>query len=286
MTIQEIKNEIRKILRSSVGEGEADAMSKIILEEVKGYTPVELLINANRDLLPDTITRIRKIVDCVINGQPLQYILGATWWRGRRFVVNPSVLIPRPETSELVDIIVDENKDRGDLSVLDIGTGSGCIAVSLALDLPFSNVTAIDISEKALETAAVNARNLRAKVDFYKVDIYSVESSPIAEQKFDIIVSNPPYILESERSEIEPRVKDYEPKIALFVDDEKKIDIYQSIIDYTSDNLKKGGKLYLEINPLCANEIKHVLVEEADYENIEVLRDYKGNVRFVTAIHK
>lgn len=285
MTVHEIKKEIRDTLFAYVGSSEAEAMSRLIIEEVKGYTPVEVVINANRELLPDTIKHIRHIVKKVSEGQPLQYLLGTTWWRGRKFMVNPTVLIPRPETSELVDIIVKENKGRNDLSVLDIGTGSGCIAISLYLDLSFSKVTAIDISESAIITAEKNARELRAKVDFHNIDIFKVDSSDIKDNRFDIIVSNPPYILECEKSMISPRVKDYEPNIALFVEDNKKIDIYKKIIEYSSTNLNTDGKLYLEINPLCAEDIKQEL-KKTSFEEIEIIRDYKGNIRFAKAIHR
>lgn len=285
MTIRDIKNEIRDRLKPIVGDGEADAMSKLILEEVKGYTPVELVIHADRELLPETIERLRAITGKVAAGHPLQYVLGAAWWGGRRFMVNPSVLIPRPETSELVDIIVDENKGRSDLSVLDIGTGSGCIAVTLALDLPFPKVMAIDISEDALSTAAANAHALKAKVDYLRADIFDEANTALQGKAFDIIVSNPPYVLESERPDIDPRVRNYEPQAALFVDDSKKIDIYLRIIDYATTNLNHGGKLYLEINPLCAESIRQAL-KDSCLDDAEILRDYKGNLRYATAIRR
>ncbi len=285
MTIHDIRTQIRQKLTPAVGEGEAEAMSKMIIEEVKGYTPVELVIHANRELLPETVSRIHDIVDKVVDGQPLQYVLGRAWWRGRRFAVNPSVLIPRPETSQLVDMIVDENKSRNDLHVLDIGTGSGCIAVTLALDLPFAKVQAIDISPTALETAKENAKELKAKVDFSLVDVYSIAHSALIRQKFDIIVSNPPYVLESERADVDPRVKDYEPATALFVDDDRSIDIYIKIIGYAATNLYPGGKLYLEINPLCADAISHAL-EEAGLDDPKIIRDYRGVNRFATATRK
>lgn len=285
MTIHDIKNEIRDKLRPMVGNGEAEAMSRLILEEVKGYTPVELIINANRELLPETIERIRTIVGRVYDGQPLQYVLGAAWWRGRRFMVNPSVLIPRPETSELVDIIVDENKDKSDLSVLDLGTGSGCIAVALALDLSFPKVTAMDISEEVLATATANAKALKAKVDFFRADIFDMAHTVLTGKMFDIIVSNPPYVLESEREDMDPRVRDHEPETALFVDDSKKIDIYLRIIEYSSTNLNPGGKLYLEINPLCSIDILQAL-KATGFDDTEILRDYKGNLRFAKAIRR
>lgn len=282
MTIHDIKNEIRTRLTPSVGEGEAEAMAKMILEEIKGYSPIELVIHSNRELEPETIARIREITDRVEKGEPLQYVLGRMWWQGRKFIVNPSVLIPRPETSQLVDMIVDENKDRNDLSVLDIGTGSGCIAVTLALELPYSKVTAIDISEQAIDTAKANALALNAKVDFKQIDVYDIRQSELSKKNFDIIVSNPPYVLESERESVEPRVKDHEPQAALFVDDSHSIDIYRKIIDFSARNLNEGGRLYLEINPLCAQAIKQALYE-AGLAEAEIMRDYTGTYRMAKA---
>lgn len=282
MTVHEIKKEIRGKLTETVGSSEAEAMAKMILEEVKGYTPVEQVMYSDRTLLPETVERIRGIVRRVDGGEPLQYVLGKAWWHGRTFNVNPSVLIPRPETSQLVDMIVDENKGRSDLNVLDIGTGSGCIAVTLACDLRYPKVDAIDKSERAVETAKENAVENKATVTFHNIDVFHIEDSSLAEKKYDIIVSNPPYILESERDDIDPRVKEYEPQTALFVDNDKCMDIYRKIIGYAASNLNNGGTLYLEINPLCTGYIKRVL-DDGWLQDIEIIRDYKGTERFATA---
>lgn len=285
MTIHEIRNEIRDMLGPVVGMSEADAMSKMIIEDAKGYTPVELVIHANRELEPETVARIRKIAERVVAGEPLQYVLGKAWWHGRIFAVNPTVLIPRPETSQLVDMIESDYKGKDDLRVLDIGTGSGCIAVTLALDLAFARVIAIDISRAALETAECNAKALKAKVRFEHIDVFDIDKSSLRDARLDIIVSNPPYILEREREEVDSMVKDHEPDTALFVDDDHSIDIYRKIIGYAATNLDAGGRLYLEINPLCADMIKHAL-EEAGLDNAEIIRDYKGAKRFAKATHR
>ncbi|MDE6692631.1 MAG: peptide chain release factor N(5)-glutamine methyltransferase [Muribaculaceae bacterium] len=285
MTIHEIRNEIRDRLAPVVGMSEADTMSKMIIEDVKGYTPVELVIHANRELEPETIARIRRIADRVAEGEPLQYVLGKAWWHGRIFTVNPSVLIPRPETSQLVDMIENDHRGKEDLRVLDIGTGSGCIAVTLALDLPFARVVAIDISRQALQTAECNAKALKAKVRFEHIDVFDIDRSSLRDARLDIIVSNPPYILESEREEVDAMVKDHEPDTALFVDDDHSIDIYRKIIGYAATNLDTGGRLYLEINPLCADMIKRAL-EETGLDDAEIIRDYKGVKRFAKATHR
>ena len=283
MTIQEAKRHISTSLSAVMDASEADATAKLILEEVKGYTAVELLMHAQRTLLPETEERIESIIRRIKGGMPAQYALGTAWFHGRKFSVNPSVLIPRPETSQLIDIISDRWGKTSDLSVLDIGTGSGCIAISLALDLPFAQVKAVDISADALDTAKDNAKNLHAKVDFIKADAFDLQSCPDVEKsEFDIIVSNPPYVLESERDDIDPRVKDHEPAMALFVPDDKKTAIYSAIIGFAFSHLNDRGMLYLEINPLCDSEILAML-EKAGFSHSEIVADYKGAKRFAIA---
>lgn len=283
MTVREAKKQIKDRLSSVIGESEAEATAKLIIEEVKGYTAVELLMHADRELLPETIERIDKITQKIANGTPVQYALGTAWFHGRKFAVNPSVLIPRPETSQLMDMIIDRWGKAADLSVLDIGTGSGCIAVTLALDLPFSHVKAVDISEEAIKVAKVNATFLRAKVDFARADAFDLSSyKGIDNQSYNIIVSNPPYVLESERETIDLRVKNHEPGLALFVPDEKRTAIYSAISDFAFTHLDEGGMLYLEINPLCASEILDNL-KNTGFNKAEIISDYKGAKRFAIA---
>lgn len=282
MTIRDALKRTAILLSKSVDEGEAKAMAKLILEEVKHYTPTELYMYGDRTLTPDTEDRILQIVNAVNAGSPLQYVLGKAYFHGRDFVVNPSVLIPRPETSQLVDIILDDFRNRSDLSVLDIGTGSGCIAVCLAIDLKYADVSAIDISAAAIDVAKENAKRLSAKVKFYRIDAFKLDRSELGRQNFDIIVSNPPYVLKSELQSMDARVADHEPHTALFVGDDKPTEIYAAIISYAASHLNDGGRIYLEINPLCADDIL-CLFKTAGMHSGRIIIDYKGNARFAVA---
>lgn len=285
MNIREAIKRTADFLSPSVGEDEARAMAKIILEEIKGYSAVELAIYADRQLLPETESRIQKIAERVVEGEPLQYILGSAHFHGRNFKVTSDTLIPRPETSQLIDIIVKQNFSRSDLRILDIGTGSGCIAISLALDLPFSKVEAIDISKPALLVASQNAEKLKAKVKFSYANI--LEELP--DVSYDIIVSNPPYVMEKERAQMDPRVVEYEPSSALFVPDNNPLLFYKLIMKFAklsffknydlNRNKRCAGILYLEINPLCKAQLSSLF--HSDGWDVETLRDYKGNYRFM-----
>lgn len=283
MTIREAKRHIKESLSPILGDSEAEATAKLILEEVKGYTAVELIMHADRELLPETAERIDKVTQRIVQGEPAQYALGTAWFHGRKFMVDPSVLIPRPETSQLMDMIIDRWGKDSDLSVLDIGTGSGCIAVTLALDLPFSRVKAVDISDEAIAIAKGNAAANHTKVDFLHADAFDLSSyREISQHSYNIIVSNPPYVLESERESIDLRVRDHEPALALFVPDEKRIAIYSAISSFAYSNLADGGMLYLEINPLCASEILENL-KSTGFSKAEIALDYKGAKRFAIA---
>lgn len=278
MTIGEALKDIEGRLAPAVGEGEARAMANVIVETVKGYKPVEVVLNRSRVLLDDTVDNIHRIVGRVLSGEPLQYVLGVASFAGRDFEVTPATLIPRPETSQLVDFIVKAYDGRTDLRVLDIGTGSGCIAVTLAVVLPFARVTAVDISADALAVARRNAARYRADVKFVEADILKDN----IDGEFDIIVSNPPYVLDSERKDMDMRVVDHEPASALFVPDNDALRFYRPIGRLAARSLASGGSLWLEINPLCAEALEKML--EADgFSSVDVIRDFRGANRFICA---
>lgn len=279
MTIEETIRHLRDTLAPAVGRDEAAAMSYAILEDIKGYTRTQLIAYGDRELLPETSLRIENVTRRILDGEPMQYATGKAHWHGRVFAVDSSVLIPRPETAQLVDIITDTWASRSDLHVLDVGTGSGCIAITLALDLPFSRVTAVDISGDALALARKNAAALKARINFVHGDAFSLQDVMHA-QKFDIVVSNPPYVLESERASLDPRVADHEPAGALFVRDEDPIAIYTAIARYAATSLKAGGRLYFEINPLCAKLITDML-SAMGFTDVETVCDYLGAKRFI-----
>lgn len=223
-------------------------------------------------------SRLASIIARLKQHEPLQYILGKARFHGHSFAVTPATLIPRPETEQLVDMIVDENTGS-DLAVLDIGTGSGCIAISLARALKFAQVTATDVSPDALAVAQHNATALKTRVRFLEQDILTC-SAP--SQAWDIIVSNPPYITEQEKATMERNVLDYEPHSALFVPNDDPMLFYRPIAAYASRSLKNGGRLYLEINRAMAQQVSDIL-RQAGLSNIHIHNDFNGNNRFITA---
>lgn len=280
-TVEQAVRTIRTALRPLYPAGEVEGFIRIIFRHLLHYEPVDILLRKDTVLpgfIPD---KIDKVVEELKKSRPVQYIFNEARFHGHDFYVDGSVLIPRPETEELVDIIVDEN-GLSDLSVLDAGTGSGCIAISLALALKFPEVTAVDISGKALEVARRNAAALNARnIDFVCCDMLDM---PVEVGKYDIIVSNPPYIAESEKAGMDRNVLDYEPSGALFVPDDDPLRFYKALSRFGADALKPGGRLYFEINSRFPAEIKKML--DADgYVDVELLRDMQGLWRFARA-HK
>lgn len=279
MKVKELTRNIIDRLTPTYGEGEARWMMRIIMEHIKGYSPVDIELNGDRDLGEGTVSMVNGIVCRLLKGEPLQYITGRARFSGMELTVTPAVLIPRPETEQLVDIIVDRERDKTDLRVADLGTGSGCIAVALARNLPFSKVMAVDISDEALKVAQLNATNLKAKINFLKGDILSMT---LPAECLDIIVSNPPYIVEREKAEMSVNVLDYEPARALFVPNDDPLLFYHAIERIALTALTPGGRLYLELNPLYANQFADEL-KTIGWQNVDVVLDERGRRRFITA---
>lgn len=215
----------------------------------------------------------------LLEKKPIQYILGTAPFYGREFKVNSSVLIPRNETEELVHLIIKENK-RLNLRILDIGTGSGCIPISLALEIPSSKVFALDVSKEALAVAEGNAEQHEARVEFFQMDVLREE---IPVKDLDIIVSNPPYVCESEKSLMHENVLQFEPHLALFVSDEDPLVFYKVIAHKAKSHLKIGGKIYFEINEALGKATQNLLVD-LDFSDVEVLKDLNGKDRMVKAV--
>jgi len=236
------------------------------------------------------------IIERLNNNEPIQYILGETEFYGRRFLVNDSVLIPRPETEELVKYIIKKQKNqfsvkRKQLSILDIGTGSGCIAISLAKELPNFIVSAYDISKNALETAKKNAELNKADVNFEKVDIlkppfiHSLFQYPLR-HSFNIIVSNPPYVTKQEIYRMQKNVLDFEPHLALFVEDSEPLIFYEAIANFAFNNLTDNGLVAVEINEALGEETANVFRRKG-FSEVEIIKDMHQKDRFVSAIlHK
>lgn len=256
--------------------GEAKAIVRNVLEMQFHLSFADILCGKVTELSADNQAELEKIMVRLEKSEPMQYVLGTAFFYGRPFHVDPGVLIPRPETTELCQWIIEAPKEG---SILDIGTGSGCIAITLAIELPQSHVSAWDISEEALTIAKANASALNAHINFEKQDALAPH---IDERKWDIIVSNPPYIEPKERREMERNVLEYEPTIALFAPENNPIAFYQSIGNYAAQTLLPGGLLYFELNPLTANAVGFYL-ENIGFKDIEYREDQFHKQRFLKA---
>jgi len=278
MKLKEALDELKRGLNGVAETGEVQAMIRVICEDVFNYDQVDVALRQESELPDFAPQRIADIIARLQRHEPLQYIVGHARFHGHQFKVTPAVLIPRPETEQLVDLIVDEN-DGSDLRVLDMGTGSGCIAISLARALKFAQVDALDVSRDALAVARENAAALKVKVRFFESDMLA----PQPAARYDIIVSNPPYICWSEREAMDSNVKDHEPGQALFVPDNDPLLFYKAIARYASESLERGGRLYLEINQRFGNEVRRLL-EDNGLDGVRIIEDSYGKVRFAAAV--
>lgn len=280
MTVREELLEARKRLEGIFDKREREAVILLIFAYVKSWSRVDLIMNEGKELSDFAKNEIDGIIDRLILGEPIQYITGYARFYGMDIKVRPGVLIPRPETEELVDWICDDASGKSDLSVLDIGTGSGCIAIALASHLVFPSVTALDFSDAALTQAKENAELQKAKITFIKADMYDWQPDSNA---FDIIVSNPPYIAPDEKVDMEVRVKDFEPAEALFVDATDPIKPYKRIEEIASMALRSHGALYLELNPRFADDVKSYF-ESKGWHDVEIRLDSYGKKRMLKAL--
>lgn len=262
-------------------ETEAKAVVRMVLEVRFGLTLTDILCGKVSDLSAEEGRSLEKIMQRLLQAEPVQYVLGEAEFAGRRFKVAPGVLIPRPETEELCAWIVSEQTptDRQAITILDIGTGSGCLAVTLSLDIPGATVSAWDISQDALRIANENAKAWKAPVSFALQDALA---APKDSMKWDIIVSNPPYICPSEAAEMAQNVLKYEPSTALFVPQSDPLLFYKAIANYAIEALKPSGKLYIEINPLYTNELEEML-KNVGFIDIEIRKDAFGKDRMARA---
>ena len=280
MKLNEAISQLKSGLDNLAEPHEVQAMIRIICEDVFNCDQVDMALRQERELPDFAPERIADIIARLRHHEPLQYILGCTRFHGHRFKVTPATLIPRPETEQLVDLIIDENPSS-DLRVLDMGTGSGCIAISLARALKFAQVDALDVSRDALAVARDNGAQLKVKVRFFESDMLS----PQPAGSYDIIVSNPPYVCWSEREAMEPNVLDYEPGQALFVPDNDPLLFYKAIVPYAALSLDHGGRIYLEINQRFGSEVRRLL-EDNGFDEVRILEDSYGKVRFAAAVIK
>ena len=259
---------------------EAERFFTITLENLKGWQRIDVALNPDTELTADEVVKWDAVLEALKKQRPIQYIFGSTYFYGLELKVNENTLIPRPETEELVEWIIHENTDKGKINILDIGTGSGCIAIALAKNLPDAVVYAIDVSPEALQVAESNAKTNDANVIFWQKDILSTEELPL---QFDVIVSNPPYVRNLEKQEIKSNVLNYEPHLALFVEDDDALLFYRKIAVLAQKELTPDGKLYFEINQYLGKETTRML-QDYHYKNIELKKDLYGNDRMVGAI--
>ena len=276
--MQNPKDFIKSELKDLYSPDEISSLTRLILEKEFAIPFADILACKFNHLSDAEMQKLTEIVGKLKNSEPIQYILGETDFFGLAFYVNGSVLIPRPETEELVQWVL-ESAENKPIKILDIGTGSGCIAVTLAKKLPSAEVHAWDISEDALEVARKNAERNGVKLIFVKRDMLL---EPVSDEKFDIIVSNPPYVTEVEKTEMQENVLNFEPHLALFVPDDNALVFYEKIADFALTNLNKGGQLFFEINRAKGADIARLL-EEKGFKNIELRKDISGNERMVMA---
>ena len=279
-------NELWHLLAPLYGDGEAKAIARLVYEVRFGLSFSDICLGKDTQLSANSQEELKGIAERLLQQEPVQYVLGQTVFGGRCFMVNEHVLIPRPETEELCSWIVSqgEKQSMNDASILDIGTGSGCIAITLAAEMPKAKVTAWDISTEALKVAKENAKRNHVHVSFKRVDALHIPTDILQQttQLFDFIVSNPPYICNKERAQMESNVLNYEPHTALFVPDDDALLFYRAIAQYGQVALKEGGWLYFEINPLYASILTEMLVM-MEYHDIEIKEDQFGKERMIRA---
>lgn len=281
MLLKELKNIFHKQLDALFGKEEVESFFFILTEYLHNLRRIDLVLNPNFEISDADYQKWEVIISELKTEKPIQYITGEAWFYGLRFEVNENTLIPRPETEELVEWIIESQKDSkstNQLEILDIGTGTGCIPISLKKNIPNANVSAIDVSEEAIEVAKRNANSNEAVISFILKNILETEN--LEQQYYDIIVSNPPYVRNLEKEEISKNVLAYEPHLALFVEDNDALLFYRKIAQLAKESLTENGQLFFEINQYLGKETV-ALLEQLGFQNIELKKDFKGNDRMI-----
>ena len=285
MILKEFKLFFNEALSAIYPKTEIDSFFFILIEEKLKLQRIDTVLKPDFLITNKNLTDLKNIVKRLQKEEPVQYILGNTEFYGLPFLVNKNTLIPRTETEELVAWVLDEikvltNNKITELSILDIGTGTGCIPISLAKNLTSLNISAIDISPEALLIAKQNAILNKVTIEFIELDILNTESLP---QEYDVIISNPPYVRELEKEEIKNNVLENEPHLALFVEDENPLIFYNKIADLAKQQLSKNGMLFFEINQYLGKETVNMLVKKG-FKNIQLKKDLFGNDRMIKCV--
>ena len=278
MKLKDFRTFFNEELSKTYPKTEIDAFFFRLIEHELNFQLTDVFTKPDFSISDESMSSMKSVVTRLQKEEPIQYILGATNFYGLEFKVNPNVLIPRPETEELVSWVIEEIGDK-ELSVLDIGTGSGCIPITVKQKSPQTEVTAIDISNSALQIAKENANHHKTTINFIELDILSTNK---LSQKFDIIISNPPYVRELEKAEIKNNVLQNEPSLALFVDNDKPLVFYIKIAELAKEYLTENGVLFFEINQYLGTETKQML-ENKGFTNVTLKKDLFGNDRMIKA---
>ena len=290
MKLKDLKHKFHEQLDAIYGKEEVQTFFFMLTEYYNAIKRIDLALNTDLTIEDDFVLKYERALEALKNHEPIQYIIGQTEFYGLPFYVNENTLIPRPETEELVELILSNTNTNSQLeivegdhqfNILDIGTGTGCIAISLAKQLPNANVSAVDVSAKALEIANKNAELNQVDINFIENDILKICDSELdSATKFDIIVSNPPYVRQLEKQQMQDNVLNHEPHLALFVDDENPLIFYRAITQFATKNLKPNGELYFEINEYLGKEMM-ALLEAFGFKNIQLKQDLFGKDRMV-----
>ena len=285
MILKEFKLFFNEALSAIYPKTEIDSFFFILMEEKLQMQRIDTVLKPNFLITEKNLIDLKTIVKRLQKEEPIQYIIGNTEFYGLPFLVDKNTLIPRPETEELVTWVLDEikvltNNKITELSILDIGTGTGCIPISLAKNLTSLNISAIDISPEALLIAKQNAILNKVTIEFIELDILNAESLP---QEYDVIISNPPYVRELEKVEIKNNVLENEPHLALFVADENPLIFYNKIADLAKQQLSENGMLFFEINQYLGKETVNMLVKKG-FKNIQLKKDLFGNDRMIKCV--
>lgn len=283
MTIREGKQLIKEAILALYDDREAGNIASLLMEWISGKSRMEQLMDKDRTLTNNQADQLKRATAKLSAGEPVQYIIGEAWFMEQPFIVTPDTLIPRPETEELVEWMIKDLAQQATtpLRVLEVGSGTGCIPISLKKKFPELHVVSVDISKGAIQTARENAARLHAAVDFIEMDFLNPANREQLEQT-DLIVSNPPYIKASERDSMHPNVVDFEPATALFVPDQDALIFYKAIRNFSETHLSPNGKIYLEINQQLGREVLQ-LFNNGHFSAV-LQKDLQGNDRMIRAV--